>query len=105
MSDLRSWLDLLELRGDLARLAASIEPDQEVAAVLERADGVRAVLFEDVVGARFPLVGNTIPTREHLGLALNCEPGDVAERFAAALDRPSSCPQVDAADAPVLANR
>ncbi|WP_344720938.1 UbiD family decarboxylase [Pseudonocardia yunnanensis] len=105
MSDLRSWLDLLELRGDLARLAASIEPDQEIAAVLERADGARAVLFEDVVGARFPLVGNTIPTHEHLGLALNCEPGDVAERFAAALDWPGACPQVDAADAPVLANR
>ncbi|WP_433281520.1 UbiD family decarboxylase [Pseudonocardia xinjiangensis] len=105
MSDLRSWLDLLGTRGDLVRLAASIEPDQDVAAVLERADGARTVLFEDVAGARFPLVGNTVPTHDHLGLALGCAPGDVAERFAEALDRPRACPEVAAADAPVLGNR
>lgn len=105
MTDLRSWLGMLDSRGELVRLKAPIGPDQDVAAVLERADGRRAVRFDDVEGAEFPLVGNTVPGREHLGLALGCDPHAVADRFAAALDDPAPCPQVEPADAPVLANR
>lgn len=103
--DLRSWLDELDARGDLARLKAPIDPDQDVAAVLERADGRRAVRFDDVRGAEFPLVGNTVPDRVHLGAVLGCDPAQVADRFAAALDAPAPCPEAAAADAPVLVNR
>ncbi|MHA6796248.1 UbiD family decarboxylase [Pseudonocardia bannensis] len=104
-SDLRTWLDLLDGRGELARLKHPIDPDQDVAAVLERADGRRAVRFDDVAGAEFPLVGNTVVSREQLGLALGCGPHEVADRFAAALDAPRPCRQVDRDAAPVLANR
>lgn len=104
-SDLRSWLDVLDGRGELARLRSPIDPDQDVAAVLTRADGRRAVRFGDVIGAEFPLVGNTVPSRTHLGLVLGCEPAGVADRFAAALDAPERCPEVEVSGAPVLANR
>ncbi|MCW2722209.1 UbiD family decarboxylase [Pseudonocardia sp.] len=101
-TDLRSWLALLDERGELGVLGAPIDPDQEVAAVLEHSDGRRAVRFDAVKGSRFPLVGNTLIGRSHLGPALGCATPEAAERFAAALDRPRSCRVVDRAEAPVL---
>jgi 2,5-furandicarboxylate decarboxylase 1 len=104
-TDLRAWLALLQGRGELGTLASTIDPDQDVAAVLEHADGRRAVRFDSVKGARFPLVGNAMISREHLGLALGCDPREAAERFAAALDAPRPCRVVPPDEAPVLAER
>lgn len=104
-TDLRSWLALLDGRGELGVVGAPVDPDQEVAAVLEHADGRRAVRFDAVRGSRFPLVGNTVFGRPHLGAALGCPTSEAAERFAAALDRPRACRVVDRAAAPVLENR
>jgi hypothetical protein len=63
--DLRGWLALLRERGELRTLAGEIDSDQDVAAVLEHADGRYAVGFDAVRGAKFPLVGNTVPSRRH----------------------------------------
>lgn len=103
MSDLRSWLAELAGNGDLGVLSSPVDPDQEVAAVLEAADGRRAVRFDAVRGARFPLVGNTMVGRDHLGPALGCATRDAADRMADALDRPRPC--VEVTEAPVLAEQ
>jgi 2,5-furandicarboxylate decarboxylase 1 len=99
--DLRGWLALLAVRGELRTLAREINPDQDVAAVLEHADGGYAVRFDTVRGARFPLVGNTIPSRTHIALAIGCQPDEAAGRLAAAIAAPRACAQ--AGKTPVLA--
>ncbi|WP_369132234.1 UbiD family decarboxylase [Modestobacter sp. I12A-02662] len=101
LPDLRGWLALLDQQGDLRRLRGSIDGDQEVAAVLTRCDGVSAVLFEDVDGAAFPLVGNTVSQRRHFAQAIRCADQDVVRRLAAAIGSPAPLTEVAPADAPV----
>ncbi|HEX4249567.1 MAG TPA: UbiD family decarboxylase [Pseudonocardia sp.] len=103
--DLRGWLALLEHRGELRRLIREIDPDQQVASVLEHADGRYAVAFDNVRGAAFPLMGNTVPTRRHFGLALGCPDAATVDRLTAAVAQPQPYALVEAAQAPVLAHR
>jgi 2,5-furandicarboxylate decarboxylase 1 len=102
---LRSWLALLAERGELGEVCSEIEPDETIGAVLEHADGRCAVLFGDVAGARFPVVGNVVNGREHLALAMGCDVDELAERYADALERPVPWRELPAGDAPVLRNR
>lgn len=101
--DLRGWLALLEERGELRRVSGEIDADQDVAAVLEYADGRYAVAFDAVRGATYPLVGNTVPSRGHFALALDCPESEMVDRLAAAVRAPRPCSVVDPAEAPVLA--
>lgn len=101
--DLRGWLRLLQQRGELRRLGVEIDPDQEVTAVLEEVDGRSAVLFTSVRGAAFPLLGNTVATREDFSVLLGCEPQDVVRRLGDAVSSPMRCQEMAIADAPVAA--
>jgi 2,5-furandicarboxylate decarboxylase 1 len=101
--DLRGWLRLLGSQGDLRRLAGPVSGDQEVAAVLNSCDGTAAVLFDDVEGAAFPLVGNTTARRRHFALALGCPEADVVRRLGEAMAAPAPLVEVPREDAPVAA--
>lgn len=101
VADLRGWLSHLEENGDLRRVRSGVEEDQEVGAVLEAYDGRSAVIFDDVRGASFPLVGNTIAKRRHIADALGCGDSDVVARVAAAIAAPGDCKEVAVSDAPV----
>lgn len=103
--DLRGWLALLAGRGQLRRLRREIDPDQEVAAVLGEVDGKHAVRFDAVRGASLPLVGNTVTSRSHFALALDCAEHEVPGRVAGAIRSPEKCRWVDPSAAPVLADR
>jgi len=96
---------LLAERGELRTLTREINPDQDVAAVLEHADGRYAVRFNAVRGSRFPLAGNTIVSRPHFALAMGCRPDEIVGRLAAAIAAPRPCAVADAAMALVLAVR
>lgn len=103
--DLRGWLALLTERAELRTVTSEIDPDQDVAAVLEYADGRYAVRFDAVRGARYPLVGNTVMSRGHFALAMDCPESDVVDRLAAAVRTPRPCLEVDRHQAPVLAHQ
>jgi 2,5-furandicarboxylate decarboxylase 1 len=82
-----------------------VDPRFQLAGLLTRLDARAAALFEDVAGAAMPVVGNTIPGRDELAVALGCSVGDLAEAYGRALAAP--VPGIDVArdEAPVLANR
>ncbi|MGH3311036.1 MAG: UbiD family decarboxylase [Streptomyces sp.] len=101
--DLRGWLALLEERGELRRMTRRIDADQDVAAVLEHADGRYAVAFDAVRDASYPLVGNTVPTRRHYALAMGCPESGVVDRLADAVRTPRPCSPTASAEAPVTA--
>lgn len=103
--NMRTWLDILDARGELGTVDSPISPDREVAAVLEHRDGRRAVRFRHVTGSPFTLAGNLVHHRDHLAAALGCPVDAVAERFSAALRAPEPCRSVPPGDAPVLADR
>ena len=79
MNNLRSFLQLLEKEGELARVKAPVDSDLELAEIHRRviAAGGPALLFERVEGADFPAVTNLFGTSRRVDLAFGPRP----ERF------------------------
>lgn len=71
MLDFRSFVAQLEQRGDLVRVPREVNPEYEMAAVMQKLDlQRRAFLFEDVTGARFQAVGGLLNTLPRFAMAL-----------------------------------
>jgi 4-hydroxy-3-polyprenylbenzoate decarboxylase len=71
-SGMGAFVRALEQRGWLTRIARPVSPHLEVSAIADRAikAGGPALLFENVVGAKFPLLINAYGSRERMSLAL-----------------------------------
>jgi 2,5-furandicarboxylate decarboxylase 1 len=70
--DFRSFVRLLEDNGELDRIKRAVEPQRELAGVMSKVEGLRrAYYFEEVTGARFPVVGGLYNKLERFGVALD----------------------------------
>jgi 2,5-furandicarboxylate decarboxylase 1 len=86
--DLRSYLQVLEAAGQLARIRRTVSPEYEladVAAALERQGGP-APLFESVEGSPWPIFTSAVANQQRAALALGCEKSQVVEVMRRALD-------------------
>lgn len=71
MHNLRSMIQTLEEQGELVRIQREVDPNYEMAAVMAAIEKQRkAFIFENVRGARFPVVGGLLNKLERFGLAL-----------------------------------
>ncbi len=70
--DLRSFMHLLEQRGELTRVSTPVSRELEITEIADRLvkKGGPAVLFEQVRGSDIPLVIGLLGTRERTALAL-----------------------------------
>ena len=87
--DLRAFLRFLEGRGDLKRITAEVDPDQDVTIMQHhvlQASGP-ALLFENVKGSSYRLVSNLFGTRARVDAVFGCPPREFGEELAAAADR------------------
>ncbi len=73
--DLRSFLNLLEQRGQLRHVSALVDPDLEIAEISNRLlqSGGPAVVFDNVKGSSIPVVVNLLGTVERVCWAMNME--------------------------------
>jgi len=101
MKSMREWLEVLEPAGLLRRVKREVRLEHELAALGKKADGRFALLFENVKGARMPVVAGLASSREMFARALAVRSDKVVERFAAAQDAPRGCITVSRAVAPV----
>lgn len=77
MHDFRGLVKILEERGELYRISRPVEPKFEMPAVMEQIERERkAFIFENVKGARFPVVGGVLNRMECYGWALGSRPGE-----------------------------
>ena len=77
MLDFRGLVKLLEERGELYRISRPVEPKFEMPAVMEQIEKQRkAFIFENVKGAKFPVIGGVLNRIECYGWALGSRPGD-----------------------------
>ncbi len=87
--DLRSFMTLLEERGQLVRIKEPVSCDLEITEIADRmvkVDGP-ALLFENVVGKDFPVVIGLMGTRERMAWALGVKDlEDPANRIRKLLD-------------------
>jgi 4-hydroxy-3-polyprenylbenzoate decarboxylase len=91
-SDLRAFLDLLDSRGRLRRVAPPVSADLEITEITDRvskAEGERnvALLFENVTGSSMPVAINLFGSAERMAWALGVERLDeLGERLGGLLD-------------------
>lgn len=89
MSDLRSYIAQVKRMGGLGTVKKQVSAKYEVAGVTAKADGLHAVLFEDVKGSNFRIVSNLVGTRKRFALAVGAKDGAIHPRVISAIRRPS----------------
>ncbi len=82
-ADLREFIDVLERGGELCRVPAPVDPDLEIAEIVDRTvkSGGPALLFERVLGSDLPLCAGLFASERRMAIALG------VERVSAAGDR------------------
>lgn len=93
-TDLQSFLELLEKEGELHRVTEEVDAELEVTEIATRAvkEKLPALLFENVKGASYPLVINSMATIRRIELALGRPPealGEEIVRFMEDVNPPS----------------
>ncbi len=95
--DLRTFIEALDRAGELLRVTQEVDPDQEIAAIADRAsralgDANKALLFENVKGSKFPVLINAMGSHRRMEIALGVEGFDAMEHlvgdFLEQLERP-----------------
>ena len=81
--DLRTFIKLLEQKGQLRRIKALVDPDLELAAIADRvlASGGPALLFENVVNSSVPVVVNLLGTVERVVWSMGLEHAEELEEL------------------------
>ena len=102
--DLRSFIAQLEAKSpeDIVRIKKSISPRYEMSALLthlEKRKRFPLLLFEAVEGFKSPVVINAQASRRLMAMALECEPGELAEKFSERQSKPAQ--PVEVSDAAV----
>ncbi|MCP4378234.1 MAG: UbiD family decarboxylase, partial [bacterium] len=79
--DLRSFLSHLEAGGQLARITAEVDSDQEITIIQHRvlSAGGPALLFENVKGSPYRLVSNLFGTPERVRSVFGGDPSETGE--------------------------
>ncbi len=83
-NDLQSFIAALESEGELQRVRAPVSAELEVTEIATRmvAAGGRALLFENVEQAEFPLAINLLASERRIELALGMHPEQIGEELA-----------------------
>ena len=106
ITDLRSFLAVLEQAGQLARIQETVQINYElsdVAAALARQAGP-APLFENVAGGPWPIFASGVANQTRAALALECTKGEVVSVMQKALEPANAVKPISVADAPWKAN-
>ena len=88
-ADLREWIARLEREGELVRVAAEVDADLEITEIVDRVvkSGGPALLFENVTGAKHPLLINQFGTEKRMCMAFDARSlDDVAARVGGVLE-------------------
>lgn len=85
---MRSFLASLDGAGELKAITVPVNAKFEVAACLAEADEGPALRFDDVVGARIPIVGNVLNSLERIARGLGTTAGALQGAIVAAAETP-----------------
>ncbi|HVL36816.1 MAG TPA: UbiD family decarboxylase [Burkholderiales bacterium] len=98
--DLRSYLHAVRAAGELFEIRRAVDPVRELGAVLNACERAgKAAYFHSVKGHSIPVTGALLSAPSRVALALQCAPGAVHERMAAATER-ALAPELQSSKAP-----
>ena len=98
--DLRQWLAHLESTDRLAVLRDGAPLEHRLAAIAKRLDGDRAAYFPNAGGGSMPVVSGFMSKRSWIAEAMGVPESGLLARFRRAAEKPQSCQEVGATDAP-----
>lgn len=98
---LRTWLEYMSERKELAVVKKNVSLTYELAAYIKHTDGKSPVFFEEVEEYNMPVVAGIASTREQFAEALGCGVREMSDHFLQALDHPIPNKQVSKEEAPV----
>lgn len=80
---LRDFLRLLDSEGELLRISAPVDPYLETSEIAVRAmrEGGKALLFENVIGSKYPLAMNVLASDHRVELSLGCSPDELGHQL------------------------
>ena len=81
--DLRSFIKHLESIGELIRIQAEVDPNQELTIIQHRvlAQNGPALLFENVKGSQYRIISNMFGTKERVDLVFGGPPQKIGEKI------------------------
>lgn len=80
---LQDFLRFLESEGELLRIPAPVDPHLEAAEIAVRSmrEGGKALLFENIIGSKFPLAMNILASDRRVELAVGEDPNELGEKL------------------------
>lgn len=90
---MRGFLSIISKKNELAKIKKKVSTKYEIAAVTAKADGSKALLFENVKESKFRVVTNLVGTRKRFALAIGASEDKIHEKVIAAINHPSK-PQI-----------
>ncbi len=90
LKDMRSFLSLLEAKGDLVHIGERVAPRYGISAGIRKTSdiGGPALWFDNVVGSSMPVVGGLYAARRRCLWGLEATEDTIREKFVAAVDNP-----------------
>ncbi|MDE1769867.1 MAG: UbiD family decarboxylase [Thaumarchaeota archaeon] len=88
-SDMRSYIDILSKKGELAIVKKKVSTKFEIAAVTAKMDGSKALLFENVKNSKFRIVSNLVGTRKRFAYAVGAPENKIHEKVISAIKNAS----------------
>ncbi|MBS1903314.1 MAG: UbiD family decarboxylase [Bacteroidetes bacterium] len=80
---LRDFLRVLDAEGELLRISAPVDPFLETSEIAVRAmrEGRKALLFENVIGSKYPLAMNILASDRRVELAIGTSPDALGQQL------------------------
>lgn len=80
---LRDFLTTLEREGELLRISAPVDPHLEAAEIAVRSmrEGGKALLFENIIGSKYPLAMNILSSDRRVELSIGEDPNELGHKL------------------------
>ncbi|MEI8133643.1 MAG: UbiD family decarboxylase [bacterium] len=80
---LQDFLRYLESEGELLRITAPVDPYLEASEIAVRSmrEGGKSLLFENIIGSKFPLAMNILSSNRRVELAVGEDPNELGEKL------------------------
>ena len=84
-NDLRSFLIQIKKTNDLKTIKKRVSTKFEIASITEQFENSNALLFQNVVGRKFPVVSNLVGTRARFAQAIGAKPSTIHQTMVKAI--------------------
>jgi len=83
--DMRSFLQQIKKTNDVFTVKKGVSTKYEIAAVTEKLDESKAVLFENIKGSKFKMVSNLVGSRDRFAQAIGAKKSGINQKIVRAI--------------------